>query len=897
MPWGQDQPSVAVPAEGGWGKDRITVRRRGGSAAGARPTGPTPRPRPAAPPKPNAEPSGRLPRLTAQGTQDTLATGIGLITNPYAAGAMVMRGIAGGADWIGQHIDDPTDISGRTASFLNKQADSYGPTAADRARRLFFNEAAPTNATERLAYGAGAALPGLALGPGAVIPTALSAGGGYAAGEATRLIPGSSDQDAEMASTVGSIVAPGLAVGIPRLRGAVTPQPIDLPAATAQALEALPQGARDLPPPAMAQLQADLRAGMRPEDAAVRAVNSTLAEPIPMSRGQTSGLPDQQAMENAMRAGAMGRTPAEIARAQSAQAQAAITTNLNQIGEGVVGGPVPARGAGGALASERLNGMYDAQRAQTDRAYAFARDSSGDSPVAVDLNTVAGKEPIDQALNILRRGRGVSEGQSLLQWLSRRGGLRDEGGELSALDAQLWHKDKPYWGRLVRDDGARLDDAAQSAQEAGFLPERFSRDGVVDTRATPADLLEAVRRELAGEPIRSQFNVKNQELASYARDLDEAVGLAGIDLSRMNNTEARAALDAYFAGRENQPTPPNDVPAEALDLRSRLNGVMREYDPLNPDVASVVREVQTLAGGKPSARLLYDARARLSRLRGNDTEVGAARRVIGELDSYISDALDAGAFDGEPGAVMAWRDALNERRTQGRTFEGNDLIEGLTQRNFRSGERTTEVAPEDAGIRIFGTGNSWVNKPNLSRDLTRMREILGPESPEWAAVRGENFRRLMDAGRGPLEAGTDTFSGRNFANAWRDARRNAMPTLRELYSPGEIAALDRLAFLADRTTSPVTGGKNYSNSATTAKILTTGKIGSVLRVIPGAEALIDLVRNTQRTGEARRAFIDPQPNRGGAPRVPRRPMAPLTRQDALALTGPGLIGAGNRQGE
>jgi hypothetical protein len=459
---------------------------------------------------------------------------------------------------------------------------------------------------------------------------------------------------------------------------------------------------------------------MRPEDAAVRAVNSTLAEPIPMSRGQTSGLPDQQAMENAMRAGAMGRTPAEIARAQATEAQGAITTNLNQIGEGVVGGPVPPRGAGAATASETLNGMYDRQRAETNSAY----------------------------------------------------------------------------------------DAARNAPEA----------------------------------------------------------------SAMFPAAERTMLEA--------------------NLRTALSGFREQRVPA---VFAEINRIRGLEQVTPAD--LFDVREALTNLRnsGDGTEGVAASRAVRALDNEITRMEPM--MQGDTGSIDLWRRAIAQRRQQGQVFESNDAVAGLTERMMRSGEPQRVVAPEDAGNRLFGTGNSWVNKPNLARDLAAMRDALGPQSAEWNALRGEHFRRIMDAGRGPLEAGADTFSGRNFANAWRDARRNAMPTLRELYSPGEIAALDRLAFLADRTTSPVTGGKNYSNSATTAKILTTGKIGSVLRVIPGAEALIDLVRNTQRTGEARRAFIDPQPNRGGAPRVPRRPMAPLTRQDALALTGPGLIGAGNRQGE
>ena len=154
----------------------------------------------------------------------------------------------------------------------------------------------------------------------------------------------------------------------------------------------------------------------------------------------------------------------------------------------------------------------------------------------------------------------------------------------------------------------------------------------------------------------------------------------------------------------------------------------------------------------------------------------------------------------------------------------------------------------------------------------------------------------MDAGRGPLEAGADTFSGRNFANAWRDARRNANGALRVLYTEEQIAALDRLAFLADRTTSPVQGGRNTSATATTTKALTREGIRRVLGGIPFAGPVLDAILTLPDAANARGSFVNPRPNQG-APRLDRPRGAPLTRQDALALTGPGLIGAGNRQGE
>ena len=883
-------PAQGARPAGEWDVVSTAPARRGGRRGPRNPNGNPTTPPPSAPPRR----SGPV-RQFGQGLQDTIATGVGLIVNPREAGATIFRSMAQGANEVGARMNDPRNIAGRAALWLNAQADSLGPTAAERTRNVLLNEPMAATPLQRGAYIAGSVLPGLGI-PGAAIPTAASGVGMFGAGEMARA-GGANEYEAGLAGLAGGLVGGAASVAAPRLASRATPPPVDMAAARRAALESLPPNLRTLPRGANAALEADLAANTRPTDAAVRALNNSLPEPIPMSRGQVSGLPDQQAVENAYRAGASGRGPAQLAQAQRQAAEDAILANLNRFGEQVSGGPVPPRGGGGASVSERLNAMYDTQRNATNRAYTYARDASADAVVA-DTSRVGGRDLTDQALNIMRRGGRVNEGETLMQWVARNGGIRDQGGELSALDAQLWHKGRPFQRKAVQGaDGAgmTLEQAAVAAQEAGFLPERFSRDGVVDTRAQPADLIEAIRRELAGEPVRSQYNAKNQELAQHVRDLEEAAGAAGVDLGSMNNAQARAAIDNYFAGRENAPGgPPPQVPSTALDLGGRLREAMASYDQLNPDVASVFREVGRLSETRPSARLLYDARQRLSRLRGNDTEISAARTAIQELDRYISDALDAGAFDGEPGAVMAWRDALRERRTQGATFESGDLIQQLTEREFRSGARTTSVAPEDAGNRIFGTGNSWINKANLARDLTRLREVMGANSQEWGALRGEHFRRLMDAGQGPLEGGAPTFSGRNFANAWRDARARAMPTLRALYSSEEIAALDRLAFLADRTTTPVTGGRNTSATTTTARALSREGLQRALGRLPFAGPLIEAIFNAPETMNARRVFDNPTPNRG-APRLDRPRGNPLSYREALAVMAPNALAINARR--
>lgn len=150
----------------------------------------------------------------------------------------------------------------------------------------------------------------------------------------------------------------------------------------------------------------------------------------------------------------------------------------------------------------------------------------------------------DRALDYIRRGKSVrpDRGQTLIQWLEKTG-LKDEGNELSAMDADLWHRDKPFRRKIVRANGRSLDDAAVAAQEAGFLPERF---GDTDTRATPGDLLDAIRDELAGNPRYARDDVDGDNLRQHADEIEEVMHEAGIDPTGKTNAEIKAEIDAYF---------------------------------------------------------------------------------------------------------------------------------------------------------------------------------------------------------------------------------------------------------------------------------------------------------------------------------------------------------------
>ena len=94
-------------------------------------------------------------------------------------------------------------------------------------------------------------------------------------------------------------------------------------------------------------------------------------------------------------------------------------------------------------------------------------------------------------------------------------------------------------------------------------------------------------------------------------------------------------------------------------------------------------------GGAPTVREVFELRRKLSSLtQAADRVVGsAAGAAVRSIDDYMRVALKNDLILGDPKAVDAWRQAIKSRSDFGKLFEGNDLIESLTERASRGGER------------------------------------------------------------------------------------------------------------------------------------------------------------------------------------------------------------------
>jgi hypothetical protein len=187
-------------------------------------------------------------------------------------------------------------------------------------------------------------------------------------------------------------------------------------------------------------------------------------------------------------------------------------------------------------------------------------------------------------------------GKSMMQALADKGGVQDVGGELSAKDAQLWHR-KHYNKKFVQETGMDLDTARETAIQEGYLPEN----------ADINDFLEAVDKEIFGEPtfVEGAQDQAAIDRLSEEQELIDYLDRKGINLATATNEEVKAALEGVEAVTEEGVTYDQvsdyTVEVEAIEdetgrevtIQENANVALQEVD----NSIATLKELVTCVGG------------------------------------------------------------------------------------------------------------------------------------------------------------------------------------------------------------------------------------------------------------------------------------------------------------
>ena len=459
-----------------------------------------------------------------------------------------------------------------------------------------------------------------------------------------------------------------------------------------------------------------------------------------------------------------------------------------------------ARQAGiGSDAAQQYGALYAARyEARADRLGVepldLYRDENlrivADLPDSIKTLPADGMDAMLAALRSDRKPPSNAElnGPSLAEFLARRGGVLDQGGELAGIGADAWHRGQPGMPRLVRpaleDRGEALpgmaasdtlssdyglDGAAQAAWERGYLPG-------ADNPGPPA-LMDALRREMGGEKIYNdrEGNPQARQQQAALGDLRDALDRMGLDPRVHSNAEIRTALatgDApqtpgrlALARRGGRRAPESEAmegaargPSEAVDAattpadtitRATLEAASSTGDAARPG------EVNADAMADAFHRPIADAVARGDQV----VHVGEGGR---ETPLTSRDVSTVQASDGAPVGWMGMLSRPSDRVELRRAAGGEDAAgRGFEQ---PGAEPVVVLRGDELGDLTGAAGR------DAARAEFRRQKALGPmQNPDLGEVR---------------------FSGKSEGKAFSraDAAKLAlMPKLREIVENGRLA--------------------------------------------------------------------------------------------------------------
>ena len=338
--------------------------------------------------------------------------------------------------------------------------------------------------------------------------------------------------------------------------------------------------------------------------------------------------------------------------------------------------------------------------------------------------------------------KAVARGDSLVAFLSKQGGLSDQGGELAGRNADLWHRDLPFRRRLISQTGLDMGDAAQRALDAGYFPE-LGRDGSI----SGSDLLSAIEGELRGKPRYSRELSGQGQDALGAAESEARWGPQGQDLpGDMPEYGARPmpqgeavfeqqpttqgvdylirGLDAELEGRKvNGKLPTDPLTRSILDtrqqLRTELNRLAEDSN-RNPAYVSAVREAGDYLGAKSA---FDDAQKDLFRnqLSARDFAERVKKMTPAERKYAQAGASNAVWNLAQRGALKpnSWPPMVSAKL---RALLGDDAVNSLDRviADEATMTATERVVPSANGSGTFGWGETARDQDrNFLADMAR----------------------------------------------------------------------------------------------------------------------------------------------------------------------------------
>lgn len=179
-----------------------------------------------------------------------------------------------------------------------------------------------------------------------------------------------------------------------------------------------------------------------------------------------------------------------------------------------------------------------------------------------ELAAAKAADGIDLVINALRKGGDATrqEGLSLLEWIAKRGGIEDRGGDIAAMGGDKWHRGKVGRRKLLKPfeaaqgnmlGGASNDNSLERLFDAaiseGFFPDLFAQRETAENYADLIDVQafkDAIGSELRGSPVYAS-EAKTDQFRAAADELRQMLAERGLDPDSLSDAEVRQAIDRF----------------------------------------------------------------------------------------------------------------------------------------------------------------------------------------------------------------------------------------------------------------------------------------------------------------------------------------------------------------
>jgi hypothetical protein len=381
--------------------------------------------------------------------------------------------------------------------------------------------------------------------------------------------------------------------------------------------------------------------------------------------------------------------------------------------------------------------------------------------------------------------------------------------------------------------------------------------------------------ELVGQSVRDIAGTQKQ---GYKSLYDEAMGLPGeFHASAFEGIGQRIKGDLSLGKSpviiDDVTTPVANRAIQDIDNNISRLKVQNRADPFGQPNPQNITGIN-LAGVDQTRKRLT---AMASATDPGSADRRAMSRIISSFDDHIEGAISDGLFTGDDRALDAIREARSAYSQYRKTFSsqgaGDDVgrvMEKIIGRNGGDGATPTEIANYLYGnAKVGGSGTSV-------RLAQRLQDVLGPQSPEWSAVRQGLWSRLTEATEGTAAFGPQRISNRvgEFLNG------SGKPLAQMMFTAGERSQMQRYAELQQQLT-PKPGAVNYSNTgvlmsalkASANSILTFlgAHLGGPVGAVAGAAVgpIGSRIKENMAAGALSRSLYQPGAARSYRPNVGR----------------------------